>query len=120
MVGTIDRYVRITLPALQQIRLHHVISDLDPSIATPAMASDQVPTGYTEWAGEWDGTAVSLGWDWAVVHGAIVLINPMEIRTNLRILDGACDSPMRTRIHLQDWIEGLEWRAAIESILPQH
>ena len=120
MIGAIDRYVRIPVPALQQIRLHHVFSDLDQSIATPATAVDQVPTGYTEWAGEWDGTPVSVGWDWAVVHGVIVLINPMEIRTNIRIQaqDGASESDMRTRIHLLEWLEGLSWRAAIENILP--
>jgi len=121
MVGTIDRYVRISLPALQGIRLYHVFSDLDQSIATPAMAADQVPTGYTEWAGDWDGSPVSVGWDWAVVGGAIVLINPLEIRTNIAILSpqGASESPMRTRLHLQEWIEGLNWHAPIENILPR-
>jgi hypothetical protein len=119
MIRGTDRYVRISVPALQQIRLNHVFSDLDQSITTPTLPANQGLTGYTEWAGEWDGTPVSVGWDWAVVRGSIMLVNPMEIRTNIRILspNGDIESSMRTRIQLQEWIEGLSWRAPIEEIL---
>ena len=120
MVGAIDRYVRISRSALQQIRLYHLWSGLDQLIATPTLATHKVPTGYTEWASKWFGTVVSVGWDWAVIHGAIVLINPMEIRTNIKILapDGTGESAMRTRMYLQEWIEKMNWRAAIEDVLP--
>jgi hypothetical protein len=124
MVGAIDRYVRIPIYALEQVRLYHVSSALDASIATPMVSTDcpsseNVPTGYTEWAGHWSGSELSLGWDWAVIRGAIVIINPMEIRTNIRILapDGTSESPMRTRIHLQKWIEQLSWHDVIREVI---
>jgi hypothetical protein len=108
-----DGYVRIPTSALPEVRLHHLISEKDLSIAVRAdeHAGPSI-TGYTEWAGTFEGTTLSVGWDWGVIQRVIVLLNPNEIRTNIQLVgpDSRPVPPPRARIHFMDWIETLPWR----------
>jgi len=116
-----DGYVRIPTSALCGVELRHLLSNKDMSIAVLADArTEGTVTGYTEWVGSWHDLPVSVGWDWAVVQGIIVLLNPNEIRTNIQLLTSDCqpELPALARIHLLHWIESLPWReAAIEDLL---
>lgn len=112
-----DGYVRIPESELSGLRLQHLASAVDLSIAVPqglARPSPGIITGYTEWEGTWRGAGVSLGWDWAFVRGAIRLLDAAEIRTNIRLTaeDGSPRSPGVSREHLALWIDTLPWRAA--------
>jgi hypothetical protein len=108
-------YVPIPKSDLAQLRIHHVRSAIDMSIAVPeelAAACGRVLSGYTEWVGEWQGAQVSIGWDWGCVQGQIVFLNPTEIRTNIQLLaaDGSVQSALLTRMQLHEWLESLPWR----------
>jgi Domain of unknown function (DUF4902) len=108
-------YVQIPAAQLQQLRIHHLTSAIDPSIALPdnlTHGGDEVISGYTEWVGTWNGARISLGWDWACVRGEIIPLDPSEIRTNIRLLaaDGTAHSPILTRMYLSAWLETLPWR----------
>jgi hypothetical protein len=116
-----DGYVRIPTSALPSVRLHHLTSEKDFSIAVRADAhSGPSVTGFTEWSGTWEGMTVSVGWDWGVIQRVIVLLNPNEIRTNIQLI-GADDRPVpaaRARIHFMDWLETMPWReVAIKELL---
>lgn len=108
--NTGDGYVRVPGDSLSGIVLRHLISQKDVSIAVPGGVA--TITGITEWVGEWCGQTVSIGWDWAVVDGIIVLVSPNEIRTNIRIVSssGSAEPPEMAQIHLYSWIESLPWR----------
>jgi hypothetical protein len=116
-----DGYVRIPTSALAEVRLHHLTSEKDFTIAVrdDEHAGPSI-TGFTEWAGAWQGTTLSVGWDWGVIQRVIVLLNPNEIRTNIQLV-GADNRPVpaaRARIHFMDWIETLPWRkVAIDDLL---
>jgi Domain of unknown function (DUF4902) len=111
-----DGYVRISEKELSALHLQHLASAVDRSIAVPeslAEPSAEIITGYTEWEGTWRGAGVSLGWDWGLIQGAIRLLDPAEIRTNIRLTgeDGSPRPPGVSREHLALWIETLPWRA---------
>jgi Domain of unknown function (DUF4902) len=118
-----DGYVRIPTSALGSLELRHLISEKDLTIAVidSAQAGTAAAiTGYTEWIGTWQHLTVSLGWDWGVVHGVVVVLNPNEIRTNIQLIgeDSRVEPPALAKIHLLDWIESLPWREnAIEDLL---
>jgi hypothetical protein len=100
---------------LPQLRIEHLKSAIDQSIALPEglpSALTTVITGYTEWVGSWNREQVSLGWDWAFCDGSIIFLRPIEIRTNLSLIapDGVVESAILTRVHLHEWIESLSWR----------
>ncbi|MGH8148852.1 MAG: DUF4902 domain-containing protein [Steroidobacteraceae bacterium] len=114
-MNAVDGYVRISETELSGLRLQHLASAVDLSIAMPeglAEPSAEVITGYTEWEGTWMGAGVSLGWDWGLIQGAIRLLDPAEIRTNIRLTgeDGSPRSAGMSREHLALWIETLPWR----------
>jgi hypothetical protein len=116
-----DGYVRIPTSALPTVQLHHLISDIDLTIA---VFDDTCPgetiTGYTEWIGSWHERTVSVGWDWAFVRRFVVLINPNEIRTNIRLFSDDCraELPASARMHSVHWIESFPWRqVAINDLL---
>jgi hypothetical protein len=119
-----DRYVRIAKAELPKVHLEHLASAVDLSIAIPhglAPRTNDVLTGYTEWAGKWNRHDVSVGWDWAVLAGVIVVLTPATIRTNVQVImdDGMPAPPMLTRILLFEWLETLPWREpAITELLP--
>jgi Domain of unknown function (DUF4902) len=111
-----DAYVRIRETELRELRVEHLASAVDPSIAVPremAAQSAEVITGYTEWEGTWRGTGVTLGWDWALLRGRVRLLSVAEIRTNIQVVsrDGTVRSPDASRGLLARWIETLPWRA---------
>jgi Domain of unknown function (DUF4902) len=111
-----DAYVRICETELRELRVEHLMSAVDPSIAVPREAAGQraeVITGYTEWEGTWRGTGVTLGWDWALLRGRIQLVNAAEIRTNIQVVsrDGSARPAEASRGYLALWIETLPWRA---------
>lgn len=117
-----DGWACVPRSELPLISLFHLASDIDMSIALPhGAASDaaaDVITGFTEWAGEWRDTQISVGWDWGVIAGQIIVLHPAEMRTNVLIMDdGTFASAMLTRVHLLSWIETLPWRAPIAELL---
>ncbi|NJO12999.1 MAG: DUF4902 domain-containing protein [Gammaproteobacteria bacterium] len=117
-----DGYVRIPRSALSRIYLEHVTSAIDPSVATPDLAATQsdAMAGYTEWCGRWREIEFSVGWDWALVSGVIVVLAPATIRTNVLLLmeSGFAAPPMLTRVYLLEWMETQPWRETIVKLLP--
>jgi hypothetical protein len=108
-----DGYVRIPSSVLPAVQLRHLMSERDPTIAVPGELSAQPSlTGYTEWVGTWNDSTITVGWDWGVVQGVIVVLDPAEIRTNIRLVfeDRQTASRALARIHLHEWIESLPWR----------
>lgn len=116
-----DGYVRVPPSSLKSIELRHLISEKDPSIAVlDAGDASTTITGFTEWVGSWNGEAISLGWDWGVVHCIVVLINPNEIRTNIQLVsrDLRPEPAARARAYLMDWIASIPWQElAIHDLL---
>jgi hypothetical protein len=114
--GGDDGYVRILASALPSVRLDHMASGIDMSIAfaegADAAAPGGIVTGYTEGVGSWQGTGISVGWDWGMTRGLLVVLNPAEIRTNVRLVtaDGHIEPPAIARTHFLGWIETLPWR----------
>ena len=113
-----DGYVRIPETELQDLRIQHLTSAVDMSIAiaeTLAEASPHVITGYTEWTGDWYAAAVSLGWDWGLIHGEVLVINLPEMRTNIQLVsdDGLARSPLFCRLRLAQWLETVPWQDVI-------
>jgi len=108
-----DRYVRIPTSELAFAQLRHLTSERDNSIAVPQAAPGGTPiTGITEWVGTWRSQTVSVGWDWGIVDGLVVLLSQNEIRTNIQLIsaDGQPVQPCVAQIHLFHWIESLPWR----------
>src|SRR5690349_10046856 len=108
-----DRYVRIPTHELYRVQLRHLVSERDSSIATPpGMGQNMLITGITEWVGTWDGHSVSVGWDWGVVDGIVVLLSQKEIRTNIQLVsqDESPLPPCIAQIHLFHWLESMPWR----------
>jgi hypothetical protein len=121
-----DGYVRLTLAQLHSAELHHLESELDPTIAVPEEAvqpSADLVTGFTEWTGTHGKLKLSIGWDWGLVRDVLVLVNPAEIRTNIKLISdqGYDESPLFTRLQLVQRIERLPWREepAIRKLLEQ-
>lgn len=123
--GVTGGRVQITMSALPSIQPYHIHSAIDLSIAVPEDMLDPLPpdvvTGFSEWAADWPGGAMSIGWDWGVIDDFIVVVNPTEIRTNIELIDdnGVTQSAVRARVKLLEWIESLPWRALVEDILPR-
>jgi hypothetical protein len=69
-------------------------------------------TGVTQWLGSWRSHPVTVAWDWAALRGVVVLLNPKEIRTNIRLVDGNGTELAKglATIHIVEWIESLRWR----------
>lgn len=116
-----DGYVAVSAAELSELNLEHLASALDPSIAAPAATGAEraeVLTGYTEWAGSFRGSVVTLGWDWALCRGSLRVLDSAEIRTNIRLLaeDGSARAPGTSRRLLARWIETLPWRAAAREV----
>jgi hypothetical protein len=117
-----DGYVQIPVFELPQLELRHVTSAVDASIAVPksfAEMSQDVITGFTEWAGVRHGESVTLGWDWGLYRGHIELLSPAEIRTNIQLIaaDGVPHSALSTRMRLSEWLALLPWRGTVSSVL---
>jgi hypothetical protein len=116
-----DGYVRIPTSALPKVKLRHFVSEKDLSIAVPegTVAPAGTITGFTEWVGSRQELTISVGWDWGVVHGVVVLLRPNEIRTNIQLIgeDGRPEPPAIAKIRLLDWIESLPWRGVIDELL---
>ena len=114
-----DGYVRIPTQALATVELRHLVSERDSTIAV-ASGPQPAITGYTEWVGVWSDSSITVGWDWGVVQGVIVVIDPAEIRTNILLVreDQQAEPRDLAKIHLLEWIESMPWReTAIEDLL---
>lgn len=109
-----DGYLRIPTSELSSVQLRHLVSEKDPTIAVAGdpSAGGATTTGITEWVGVWRDRAVTVGWDWGVIEGSVVLLNASEIRTNIQLIgrDGTPESPSATRAHLLKWLESQPWR----------
>jgi len=116
---TSDGYVRLPTLALPSVKLRHLVSERDSTIAVTAGTQPEI-TGYTEWVGVWRDSSVTVGWDWGVVQGVIVVIDPAEIRTNILLVNEGQRAEPRdlARIYLLQWIESMPWReTAIQELL---
>ena len=118
-----DTCIRIPTSALPDIELRHLLSERDESIASAdGSHSKATATGYTEWVGTWKGAVLSVGWDWAVIRDLVVLLNPSEIRTNIRLVSETDEDepPMLEKIHILHWIESIPWREeVIQNVLDE-
>jgi hypothetical protein len=117
-----DFYVKIPLAELSAVQIRQLLSEKDGSIAVPEGTSGATAiTGITEWVGSWHSETVTVGWDWGVVDGLVVLLNPQEIRTNIQLI-AADERPLPAKVaqmHLFHWIESLPWReVAVNNVLP--
>lgn len=116
-----DFYVRIPIPALESVQLRHLMSEKDSTIAVPpGFPTGSVITGITEWVGSWRDETVSVGWDWGVVGGVVVVLSQDEIRTNIQLItqDECRVPPEKAQLYLFHWIETLPWReAAVKDLL---
>jgi hypothetical protein len=110
--STSDGYVRIPISVLPTISLRHLVSGVDPSIATVDPRVKPTVTGFTEWVGAWNTMTITVGWDWGVLHGSVVVINPGEIRSNVRLVSDNCQSVQKalSETHMLKWIESMPWR----------
>jgi hypothetical protein len=114
-----DGYVRLPTLALPSVQLRHLISERDSTIAVTAGTQPEI-TGYTEWVGVWSNSSLTVGWDWGVVQGVIIVIDPAEIRTNILLVNEGQRAEPRdlARIYLLQWIESMPWReTAIQELL---
>ncbi len=119
---TREGYVAISRADLPQLRLEHLTSEVDPTIAVPdrlAQFSAELVSGFSEWIGDWRGDQVTIGWDWGAYRGEIVVLYPAEVRTNIRLIgaDGAPDTAVLTRLRLAEWLETIAWREPIHGLL---
>lgn len=108
-----DFYVRVPVSELSAVQIRQLLSRRDVSIAVPASTSAAAAiTGITEWVGTWQNEAISVGWDWAVINGVVVLLSPNEIRTNIQLIspDHRPVPRMMAQIYLYHWIESIPWR----------
>lgn len=115
-----DGYVRVPTSELPTIQLRHLMSEKDLSITGPDGFAATVITGITEWVGSWRNETISVGWDWGVVDGVVVMLTHNEIRTNIQLISESRrpESPTIGKIHLFHWIETLPWReVAINDLL---
>lgn len=111
-------YVRIPASVLPTIELRHLVSGKDSTIA--GITGKTTITGYTEWIGTWESSTLTLGWDWGVVGGVVVMLNLNELRTNIQLVadNGTTEPPGRARVLLARWIESIRWREiAINDVL---
>jgi hypothetical protein len=115
-------YVRIAEADLPTLRIQHLTTAIDMSIALPdalAGASGAVTTGYTEWTGAWHDATVSLGWDWGFHRNTVLMLHPTEVRTNIQLIaaDGLPRSPVLCRIRLAQWLDSVPWREVVHEVL---
>jgi hypothetical protein len=106
-------YVWLPTSELASIRLRHLVSEKDPTIGVLGDEAGGVTvTGITEWVGTWCNDTLTVGWDWGVLRGAVVILNATEIRTNIQLLaaDNNPEAPAVARIHLLEWVESHPWR----------
>jgi hypothetical protein len=123
-MSSTDGYVRLLKVELPTLCMQHLTSAIDLSIAIPQVleAPADTITGYTEWVGTKGSRAISVGWDWGIVHDSIVLLNPAEIRTNILLIreDGEAESALGSRHDLAKWIDSLPWRTTAIPELIMH
>lgn len=119
----LDGYARIPLSALSSVRLRHLVSEVDSTIAVSERESGgAIPTtGITEWIGSWRDITISVGWDWTVLADKIVLLHPSEIRTNIQLVgENGCPERLSiARLHLLFWIESHPWQQNANDALSQ-
>jgi hypothetical protein len=122
--GTVyERYVRIPKSLLSSVKLYHLESGIDLSLATPSAVGPSneqwtAPAGYTEWYADYRGEPALVTWDWAIVGDFIVVLAPTKIRTNIKIIDerGQDESPIVSRLYILDWLDTLPWRDKIRHL----
>jgi Domain of unknown function (DUF4902) len=117
-------YVRVPTTELQAIQLTHLHSEEDPTLASldGSLPKGNTVLGITEWVGTWRDLTVTVGWDWCRLHGAIVVLSPNEIRTNIQLVapDGRAERRELAKIHFLHWVESQPWRElAIYSLLAE-
>lgn len=113
-----DGYVRLTLEALCNLPLFHLLSGLDednpPSFSEGAILT--VISGYTEWISI-TTPAITLGWDWQLTasRGRPSYVRISDPRSNIMLLDAQQFDlgPRKTARLLEETIDRLPWQDAI-------
>src|SRR3569833_1777316 len=116
-----DRYVQNQTSALFSVQLRHLTSQIENSILVPGVSPGAAGVSrLTEWVGSRHDQAVSVGWDWGVVNGLIVLLSQKEIRSNIQLVfpDLSPVPLVVAQILLLHWFESLRCRElAIDDLL---
>ena len=109
--------IRIRTSLLNSIVLHHRASVLDPTYALGLWS--RTPTGSTFWTGDPNTSRIEIGWRWAKLHDAIVILEPTLIQTNLLLLgpSGREEPRLRALLHIVDYVETLPWRDPVRRLL---
>lgn len=108
--------------ALRSLRLRHVRTALDPSLALAASNGGTLPpgtlAGLTEWSAPWGTTEAYVGWRWALLRDTLIVLDPVALRTNILIIeDGAPVAPFRNTLEIFEWIETWPWRSAVRGVI---
>jgi hypothetical protein len=114
--------VEVPGSALRSVRLRHLRTVIDPSVAaaapTVAMRSAGILAGYTEWSAHWGTTKAYAGWKWALLRDTLIVLDPLALRSNILITEqGAALAPVRNTMHLLEWIETRPWRRAVTRVI---
>lgn len=76
--------------------------------------------GYTEWDGVWDRELIYLYWHWGVLLGALVVINPHRLRTNIQLVEhGREESVPLSRTYLLEWLASFAWPDTVWQVIAQ-
>jgi hypothetical protein len=107
---------------LAAVRLQHIGSAIDVSLAVVewgvAAPSTGAVAGYTAWGATRERVKLHACWDWAVVRGSLVVLNPAALRTNIRLLDGVTAMAfLLSQAHIFEWIESMPWRDKVDEIV---
>lgn len=81
---------------------------------------EQPCSGHTVWATRASGGPAGVAWDWVLMpQGALALVDPLALLTNLWLLDGAGQvlSPLQAAPHLNGIVHGLPWQDTVQRAL---
>ncbi len=115
-------YIRLSLAALQEICLVHLVSGVDEDGPGQAHAG-AVPTaiaGYTEWITQ-GSPVITVGWDWQMLseqHRVLLKrVSAPSSNVMLQNADHADLGPVNTALLLENYVDGFDWQSkALEFI----
>lgn len=118
-----DGLLRLSSPALQALKLTHLVSGIHDEPSLPALQTCGRPTtitGYTEWI-DAAGSPATLGWDWEI------RCMPDQVRwhrlslpfTNVLLVneDQRDFSWQRNLQRLAEWVDTLAWIEPLRTAL---
>lgn len=115
-----ERFVRLPLPQLCDLRLMHLCSEVDLERSAAAKCGEGATilgdiTGYSEWVSD-STPVVSVGWDWSLggARGQLSAL-PVSIRTNLILVDASGRELgfSGTTHALFEWLSTWDWQSVV-------